>query len=151
MKINIQAINILVIVLAIYTQLFGGIIINTLVVGALLLYAIFDLIFCILGMIGISLKRKDLISYYYTGLYISLVFISLFLLSILLMNNETCKSVKPSTNEHGELEFSCKLKDIIYLFSYTFIPVIVLNHLVLLIYGYVFDKIYKNDLGNFII
>ena len=115
------------------------------------MYSIFDLIFCILGITGISTKRKDLISYYYTGLYISLVFITLFLLSILLLNDKTCKSVKPSSNENGELEFSCKLKDMIYLFSYTFIPVIVINHGVLLIYGYVFDKIYKNDLANFII
>lgn len=141
----------LIVILAIYSQLYGGDIINSLVVGSLLLLGIFDLSFSILGIVGISSKRKDLINYYYIGLYISLVFLIAFLVSTLLIRGEICDQYNgEEENTNGEI-IGCSVRKYIYLFVYTCVPTSFVIHLILLIYAYVLYKIYKNDLGNFII
>lgn len=139
--------NLVTLILAVFCALSGGDMGN-IIVGALLLLSIYSICISILGYVGIIIKKKKYIGYYSVGLWLSFVFISFVIIAILLQLND--KSCKNSTLSEATAT-KCQVRNYLFMYLYTIVPTQFCLHILLKLYAYVLENIFKNDLGNYII
>lgn len=136
------------IVLAVFSALLGADN-NKIIVGSLLLFSIYSICISIIGFVGMIIKKKSYIGYYSSGLWLSFIFLSFVIISIVIFvlpnSNTVCD------NKNNQNNPICDIRYYLYMYLLTFIPGQFCLHVVFKIYAYVFDNIFKNDLGNYII